>query len=56
MIDNFDDFCLWVYVIVGDMWQEIRPLFKRPGPQAVCSDSEWPWSVSVADGRSRPIC
>ncbi len=40
MIENFDDFCLWVYVIVDDMWQEMRPLFKRPGPQAVCSDSE----------------
>ena len=40
MIENFDDFCLWVYVVVDDMWQEMRPLFKRPGPQAVCSDSE----------------
>ena len=40
MIENFDDFCLWVYVLVDDMWQEMRPLFKRPGPQAACSDSE----------------
>ena len=40
MIENFEDFCLWVYVVVDDMWQEMRPLFKRPGPQAVCSDSE----------------
>jgi hypothetical protein len=40
MIENFDDFCLWVYVIVDDIWQEIAPLFKRPGPAPVCSDSE----------------
>lgn len=40
MIDNFDDFCLWMYVIVDDMWQEIAPYFKRPGPQPICSDSE----------------
>lgn len=40
MIEDFDDFCLWMYVIVDDMWQEIAPLFKRPGPTAACSDSE----------------
>jgi hypothetical protein len=40
MIDSFDDFCLWVYVMVDDIWQQIEPLFKRPGPKAACSDSE----------------
>ena len=40
MIEDFDDFCLWMYVIVDDVWQEIAPLFKRPGPTAECSDSE----------------
>ena len=40
MIDSFDDFCLWMYVMVDDIWREIAPLFKRPGPHAVCSDSE----------------
>src|SRR5258708_28864889 len=40
MIENFDDFCLWSYVIVDDVWQQIGPLFKRPGPKAECSDSE----------------
>jgi hypothetical protein len=29
-----------MYVIVDDMWQEIAPYFKRPGPQPLCSDSE----------------
>lgn len=40
MIEDFDDFCLWMYVLVDDLWQEIAPLFKRPGPTAECSDSE----------------
>lgn len=40
MITDFDDFCLWVYVIVDDIWKQIAPLFKRPGPAPLCSDSE----------------
>jgi len=40
MITDFDDFCTWTYVIVDDIWLQIAPLFKRPGPSPVCSDSE----------------
>lgn len=40
MIEDFDDFCLYVYVIVDDIWQKIASLFKRPGPAPDCSDSE----------------
>ena len=40
MITSYDDFCTWMFVIVDDIWQVIAPLFKRPGPQPVCSDSE----------------
>lgn len=40
MIDNFDDFCLWTYVVVDELWQRIAPLFRRPGPTPDCSDSE----------------
>ena len=40
MINNFDDFCTWAYVIIDDIWQQIEPLFKRPGPKPICSDSE----------------
>ena len=40
MIDSFDDFSLWVYVMIDDLWEQIAPLFKRPGPSAECSDSE----------------
>ena len=40
MIHDFDDFCLWMYVVVDDIWQRIAWLFGRPGPQPICSDSE----------------
>ena len=41
MIDTFDDFCLYMYCLVDDVWQQIAPLFKRPGPApSRCSDSE----------------
>jgi hypothetical protein len=41
MIENFEDFCLYMYVIVDDVWREIAPLFARPGPApTTCSDSE----------------
>jgi hypothetical protein len=40
MINDFDDFCLYVYVIVDDFCQRMAPLLKRPGPAPQCSDSE----------------
>lgn len=40
MINDFTDFCLWMYVIVDDIWQQIAPFFTRPGPEPLCSDSE----------------
>jgi hypothetical protein len=40
MINDFDDFCLWMYVVIDDIWLKIAPFFKRPGPQPQCSDSE----------------
>lgn len=40
MIEDFDDFCLYVYVIVDEICQQLAPFLKRPGPQPVCSDSE----------------
>jgi len=41
MINSFDDFCLWMYVMIDDKWKEMAPLFKRPGPApSSCSDSE----------------
>lgn len=40
MIDNFDDFCLWTFFVVDEIWHEIEPRFNRPGPKPECSDSE----------------
>jgi transposase len=40
MIDDFDDFCVWTYVVVDEIWQRLAPWFRRPGPAPDCSDSE----------------
>jgi len=40
MINDFEDFCTWMYLIVDDIYEQIEPLFKRPGPKPDCSDSE----------------
>jgi len=40
MITDFADFCLYVYVTVDDIYQEIRAAHQRPGPAPLCSDSE----------------
>jgi hypothetical protein len=51
MIEDFKDFCLWMYVVVDDIWQEISPAFKRPGPAAKCSDSELLTMILVGECR-----
>lgn len=40
MITEFEDFCIWVFVIVDDIWKTIAPFFARPGPAPACGDSE----------------
>jgi len=40
MIEDFDEFCLYVYVVVDEICQQLTPFLKRPGPEPVCSDSE----------------
>ena len=40
MIAHFDDFCLWVYVLVEDMCQVPEEHLRRPGPKPASSDSE----------------
>jgi hypothetical protein len=40
MIEDFADFCLYMYVIVDDIWKMIAPMYKRPGPEPACHDSE----------------
>lgn len=51
MINSFDDFCLYVYVMVDDLWREIKPKEKRPGPEPECSDSELITMVLVGECR-----
>jgi IS5 family transposase len=40
MINTFDDFCLYMYVIVDEIMRQIAPLLMRRGPAPECSDSE----------------
>ena len=40
MINDFNDFCLWMYFVVDEIWLKIAPFFKRPGPPPDCPDSE----------------
>ena len=41
MIAEFDDFCLWTYVIVDELWRGLPADYKpRSGPAPDCSDSE----------------
>jgi hypothetical protein len=37
---TFEDFCLWVYCIVDELWGQIAPRCRRPGPAPACSDPE----------------
>ena len=52
MINDFEDFCTWMYVIIDEIWQQIAPLFKRPGPKPLCSDSELLTLAIVGECRS----
>ena len=49
MITDFDDFCLWTYVIVDDMLIKLAPLLRRPGPCPDCSDSELITMILIAE-------
>lgn len=51
MIDTFDDFCLYVYVIVDDLWVQVAPHVSRPGPAPECSDSELITMILVGECR-----
>lgn len=40
MIAEFEDFCLWMYVVIDELWQQLPPAYKRrSGPAPGCSDS-----------------
>ena len=49
MITSFEDFCLWTYVVVADLWPQIAPQCRRPGPAPACSDPELITMALVAE-------
>jgi DDE family transposase len=51
MIADFEDFGIWVYVVVDEIWQQIEPLLSRPGPPPLCSDSELMAMSLMGEGR-----
>src|SRR3954466_14209699 len=40
MLQSFEDFCTWMYVVVDDLDAQIAPLFHRPGPAPQGTDRE----------------
>jgi hypothetical protein len=40
MINDFADFCLYMYVTVDDVYKTLAASIRRPGPEPACSDSE----------------
>jgi hypothetical protein len=51
MISEFEDFCLWMYVVVDELWATVAPQCRRPGPAPECSDSELVTMVLVGECR-----
>lgn len=51
MIENFDDFCLWIYVLVDDFWQASEKQFKHPRQKPQCSDSELLSMILISEAR-----
>lgn len=49
MIADFEDFCLWMYVVIDDLWREVARRCTRPGPDPGCSDSELLTMVIVGE-------
>jgi hypothetical protein len=51
MITDFEDFCLYMYALVDDLWALVRHRYRRPGPLPACSDSELMTMVLVGECR-----
>src|SRR5215213_3614073 len=51
MIARFEDYCLWMYVVVDELWSGVAPMCRRPGPAPACSDSELVTMVLVGESR-----
>ena len=46
---TFEDFCPVMYVLVDEVWAEIAPRCRRPGPAPACSDPELVAMVLVGE-------
>ena len=55
MITDFDDLCLYTYVIVDDFLTKLAPLLRRPGPTPQCSDSELIAMILIAECKGEHI-
>ena len=51
MITRFEDYCLWMYVVVDELWPAVAGRCRRPGPAPACSDSELVTMVLVGESR-----
>lgn len=49
MVTSFEDCCLWCYVVVDELWPQIGPHCRRPGPAPTCSDPELVTMALVAE-------
>jgi len=49
MIKTFDDFCLWIFVLVDDLWGEMKSSYKHARQEPLCSDSELLSMVLVSE-------
>ncbi len=50
-IAEFEDSCLWMYVLVDELWARVGRRYRRPGPAPACSDSELITMVLVGECR-----
>src|SRR3954464_3785043 len=48
---TFEDMCLWVYCLVDELWTQIGPRCRRPGPSPVCSDPGLVTMALVGDAK-----
>jgi hypothetical protein len=48
--DNcFDDFCIWMFVLIVNIWQVSGPLYRQPDPPSAFLDSEFLTLVIVGE-------
>ena len=46
---TFEEFCLVMYVLIDELWAELGPHCRRPGPAPACSDQELVTMLLIAE-------